>query len=297
MRATGLTKRYGERAAVEELSFTVPRGMVTGFIGPNGSGKTTTLRMLLGLVRPSTGRAEVLGATIERPGAYLSRVGALIEGPAFYPTLSGRANLRTLAELGNIPRARIDVVLEQVGLSDRGDDAFSHYSLGMKQSLGIAAALLPEPELLMLDEPTNALDPAGIRAMRGLLADRAREGTSVLVSSHQLGELERIAQWLIIVRNGRLLFEGPTQQALDARGGSLEVRPEDAADLDRLAVIAREAGEPVTVVDGGLRIAGPAGAAAVLNRRAMAADISLAELHYRHDTLEDTFLAMTDVAA
>ena len=148
----------------------------------------------------------------------------------------------------------------------------------------------------MLDEPTNALDPAGIRAMRGLLADRAQEGTSVLVSSHQLGELERIAQWLIIVRDGRLLFEGPTQEALDARGGSLEVRPEEAADLDRLAGIARAEGQPVTIVDGALRIAGPAGAAAELNRRAMAADITLAELHYRHDTLEDTFLAMTDEA-
>jgi ABC-2 type transport system ATP-binding protein len=159
IRTSGLTKRYGSRAVVDGIDLELPRGIISGFVGPNGAGKTTTLRMLLGLIRPSAGSGEVLGAPITTPAAYLARVGALIESPAFYPTVSGRRNLEILAALGRHDRRRADALLDQVGLAGRGGDAFKSYSLGMKQRLGIAAALLPDPELLVLDEPTNGLDP------------------------------------------------------------------------------------------------------------------------------------------
>jgi ABC-2 type transport system ATP-binding protein len=198
----GLGKRYGHRDAVRNLDIAIPRGVVAGFVGPNGAGKTTTIRMLLGLVRPTTGSAQVLGSPISRPREYLPRVGALIESPAFYPSLSGRANLQVLASLGGISKKRISPLLDLVGLAGRDRDRVSQYSLGMKQRLGIAAALLPEPELLILDEPSNGLDPPGIVEMRSLMRRLRDEGTTVFVSSHMLGEVQQVADWLVVLKDG-----------------------------------------------------------------------------------------------
>ena len=181
---SNLSKRYGDVIAVEDATFEVPMGTICGFVGPNGSGKTTTIRMLLGLIKPTQGQGSIIGNSIKHPEKYLTEVGAMIEGPAFYPALNGLDNLKTLAKLGGIPLERCQELLELVGLGDRGKDKFKTYSLGMKQRLGIAAALLPNPKLLILDEPTNGLDPAGIQEVRDLLEKLAKEGVTVFVSSH-----------------------------------------------------------------------------------------------------------------
>jgi ABC-2 type transport system ATP-binding protein len=204
--ASGLTKRYGGRVAVDRVDFELPAGVVSGFVGPNGAGKTTTIRMLLGLIRPSEGAAKVLGQAISDPTKYLPRVGALIEAPAFYPTLSGRRNLEVLTRLARLNRSRIAEVLELVGLSDRGNDLVRSYSLGMKQRLGVAAALLREPELVILDEPANGLDPAGIREIRLLLRGLADRGITVFVSSHLLAEIQTICDHLVMIDRGRIVF-------------------------------------------------------------------------------------------
>ena len=164
---TGLTKRFGDRTVVDDVALAIPAGSVCGFVGPNGAGKTTTIRMLLGLVRPTAGSGTILGGSLAEPATYLPKVGALIESPAFYPQLSGRENLKALARLGRLPLTAVDPVLERSGLLARAGDKYRSYSLGMKQRLGIAAAMLAGPELLILDEPNNGLDPAGIVEMRG----------------------------------------------------------------------------------------------------------------------------------
>ena len=191
---SGLTKQYDNLIAVKRATFSVPRGAICGFVGPNGAGKTTTIRMLLGLIAPTSGSANVLGHSITHPEKYLSFVGALIEGPAFYPALTGAENLRVLATLGGFPIHRVEELIIQVGLEGRGNDKYKTYSLGMKQRLGIAAALLPNPALLILDEPTNGLDPEGIQEVRDLLKKLASEGTTVFVSSHLLSEIEIISE-------------------------------------------------------------------------------------------------------
>jgi ABC-2 type transport system ATP-binding protein len=293
IRTQGLTKHYGPRAAVDQLTIDVPTGVVAGFVGLNGAGKTTTIRMLLGLISPSAGTAEVLGQPISRPSAYLHRVGAMIEGPAFYPTLSARANLEVLATLGGHPRARINQLLEQVGLAERASDRYSSYSLGMKQRLGIAAALLPEPALLVLDEPANGLDPAGILEIRGLLRGLADEGTTVFVSSHQLSEVEQISDWLVMIDHGRLLYDGPIGQILERQQPELVVATEHPGELGTLARLAAKAGHPSTANGHLLRIQAPASYAATLNRQAMAQGVTLVELHHDQPSLEETFLSMT----
>ena len=198
-----LSKHYEEVSAVDNVSFNVPLGSICGFIGPNGSGKTTTIRMLLGLIAPTNGTGSVLGYDITQPSKYLEHVGAMIEGPAFYPMLSGRENLAIFARLGGIDQDRVDPLLDLVGLGLRGKHKFKTYSLGMKQRLGIAAALLPDPKLLILDEPTNGLDPAGIQEIRDLLSDLAKRGVTVFVSSHLLSEIEMIAEYLVMLQIGR----------------------------------------------------------------------------------------------
>ncbi len=206
-----LTRRYGDITAVDHLDLRIRRGEVYGFLGPNGAGKTTTLRMLLGLITPTSGRATVLG---EAPGSAgsLLRTGAMIETPAFYPHLSGRNNLRVLAKYTGAPEARIDAVLDQVELLARADDAFSNYSLGMKQRLGVAAALLKDPELLILDEPTNGLDPAGMAEMRDLIRELGHGERTVLLSSHLMTEVEQVADRVGIIAKGRLVAEGTIDQ-------------------------------------------------------------------------------------
>src|SRR5579875_57677 len=204
----GLTKRFGDRVVVDDVALAIPSGSVCGFVGPNGAGKTTTIRMLLGLVRPTAGSGVILGGSIAEPATYLPRVGALIEAPAFYPQLSGRENLRALARLGRIPLTAVDPVLERSGLLARSGDRYRSYSLGMKQRLGIAAAMLAGPELLMLDEPTNGLDPAGIVEMRSLIKSFADGGITVLISSHLISEIEQICDYVVMIRAGRLVHQG-----------------------------------------------------------------------------------------
>jgi ABC-2 type transport system ATP-binding protein len=204
----GLTKRYGSRTVVDRLDFEIPPGTVAGLIGPNGAGKTTILRMLLGLVHPDGGTGAVNGRPITAPAAYLPSVGALVEGPAFYPGLSGARNLAVFATLAGIDRSRVPVVLERLGLADRATDAYRTYSLGMRQRLGIAAALLGDPALVVLDEPTNGLDPAGIREMRGIIRSINEDGRTVLVTSHLLNEVQQVCDWLVVINAGRRRFEG-----------------------------------------------------------------------------------------
>jgi ABC-2 type transport system ATP-binding protein len=291
----GLTKRYGANTAVADIDLEVPRGVVAGFLGPNGAGKTTTMAMLLGLVRPTAGTGTVLELPLEQPTAYLGRVGALVEGPAFWPGLTGVENLRVVAELGGHGTDQIPELLELVGLADRGSDRFGQYSLGMKQRLGIAAALVGDPELLVLDEPTNGLDPAGINEMRDLIGEIAHDDRTVLVSSHLLGEVEQVCDWLIVIDHGALRYQGPADGFLGAATPELALAPEHTADLDRLADLVRTAGfdadRAAAEVTVRLDHDDQRSVAVALNREAMSAGIVLAELHVRRPNLESHYLA------
>jgi ABC-2 type transport system ATP-binding protein len=291
-----LSKIYGNQVAVSHATFDVPQGSVCGFVGPNGSGKTTTIRMLLGLISPTGGTGTVLGSSISQPEDYLPRVGALIEGPAFYPALSGRENLNVLATLGKFPKKRVGQLLETVGLGDRANSKFKTYSLGMKQRLGIAAALLPDPQLLILDEPTNGLDPSGIHEVRTLLGDLAKSGTTVFVSSHLLSEIEMICDSLVMLRKGRVIFSGATQELLAAQQPLIIARPENSHDLVNLGRIVESLQKSFKVVDGALEIMAPTHWAPTLNRSAFDSGITLAELQTQLPTLEETFFDMTEDA-
>lgn len=288
-----LTKAYGERVVVDALSFSLHAGRVTGFLGPNGAGKTTTIRMLLGLASPTSGTFTVLGASPDDPAAYLPSVGALIEGPAFVPAMTARENLRMYAVFGG-HTGRIDEVLELVGLHERAAEPVRGFSLGMRQRLGIAAALLPDPQLLILDEPTNGLDPAGIREIRVLLRQLAAEGRTVLVSSHLLSEIEEIADDLVVIRQGRRLYAGPVSGLLEGRSSVLTIEPERAEDLRRLANVVASLGMAPEVGSRGLRISDLQGrTAGEINRAAADHGITLAELHTEQPDLEATFLELT----
>jgi ABC-2 type transport system ATP-binding protein len=299
----GLTKRYGSRTVVDALDMQIPPGVVAGFIGPNGAGKTTTLRMLLGLVRPSAGGGQVFGLPLHSPASYLPRVGALIESPAFYPGLSGQRNLAVQATLGGHSLARVPVVLERVGLADRGGDRYRTYSLGMKQRLGIAGALLGDPTLLILDEPTNGLDPAGIRDMRALVRSLAQDGPTVLISSHLLAEVQQVCDWLVVIEHGRLVFQGPTAGLL-AGGDELTLGPEDHNDLPRLQALLSRRGLAATIAGGRVHVdlahasaisgtSGINGLVGEINRAAMAEDLTLVELTITRASLEDRYLTLT----
>jgi ABC-2 type transport system ATP-binding protein len=298
---TGLTKRYGDRTAVDHLDLEVPRGVVAGFVGPNGAGKTTTMAMLLGLVRPTAGVGAVLGHPITDPAAYLPRVGALIESPAFYPALSGAENLRVFATVGGLDHDRIPALLELVGLAGRGDDRYRGYSLGMKQRLGIAAALLGQPDLLILDEPANGLDPQGVREMRELIGSLAGSGRTVLVSSHDLSELEQVCDWLVLIERGRSLYQGPTRDLLDGVTRGLAVVPAEAGDQRPLAQLLARHGHRVQADDGRLVVDVDGGdahtVAATVNRTAFDAGIVLVELSPLRTTLEDRYLSMVQGGA
>ncbi|MFA5860945.1 MAG: ATP-binding cassette domain-containing protein [Candidatus Thermoplasmatota archaeon] len=288
----GLTKRYADIAAVDGLTLSLPRGGVIGFVGPNGAGKTTTIRMLMGLVRPTSGEGFVLGKPITHPRAYLSKVGALIESPAFVPQLSGRRNLHVLALLGGHDVKRVDPILEQVGLGPRGEDPYHSYSLGMKQRLGIGAALLPDPDLFVLDEPTNGLDPAGIREVRSLLRSLGDAGKTVFVSSHLLAEVQRMCDQLVILRKGKLIFQGTVEDLLAKQVG-LVATPEDPAQHDALVRLCEDAGHHAEDQHGSVLVHAPASWAATLNQKAMSAGIVLRELRPQAGDLEETVLNMT----
>ena len=287
----GLSKHFGQRKAVDGLTMSIPAGTIAGFVGPNGAGKTTTIRLLLGLVRPSAGSATILGQLLTHPERYLPCVGALIEAPTFYPSLSGRTNLEVLAHLGDYPRSRVSQVLELVELSDRAKDPVRTYSQGMKQRLGVAMALLPDPDLLILDEPANGLDPLGIIQMRDLLRRLREQGKTVFLSSHLLGELEQVTDWLVMLHQGKALFSGPARELLDRRS-ELVVEAEEATQLDLVARIAREAGYTVTPDNGSLRIACPLDWASELNRRAREAGATHIVIRTKEASLEERFLAL-----
>ena len=291
----GLTKRYGDRVAVDHLDLEVPTGVVAGFVGPNGAGKTTTMAMLLGLVRPTSGRGSVLGLPLTDPSSYLRRVGALIEGPAFYPALTGRQNLTVVATVAGHDPGQIPELLRLVGLDGRADDRFGRYSLGMKQRLGIAAALLGDPGLLILDEPANGLDPAGIHEMRALLARVARHDRTVFVSSHVLRELEQVCDWLVMIDNGRLVFQGPAVELVGGQVATLAVGCPTAEGLDVLRRVLVSGGHQVAAVDGELRVAvgdDAVALAATVNQCAFDAGVVLTELRAVRTNLEDRYLAM-----
>ena len=288
-----LSKKYAERMAVSHANFSVPMGSICGFVGPNGSGKTTTIRMLLGLISPTTGDGHVLGEDISQPEKYLPRVGAMIEGPAFYPALTGTQNLVVLAKLGGFSTDSVQGLLDKVGLGDRGDSKYKTYSLGMKQRLGIAAALLPNPKLLILDEPTNGLDPAGIQEVRALLRQLADEGSTIFVSSHLLSELEMICDQLVMLREGKVIFTGKTSELLAAQQPVVVAKPEDLKDLNKLVEIAKSLGHQATLLDDAVHVKGEQNFAAQLNKAAFAAGITLASLAPIQASLEETFFEMT----
>ncbi|MBO0729591.1 MAG: ATP-binding cassette domain-containing protein [Acidimicrobiaceae bacterium] len=291
--ADGLTRRFGDLVAVDRLTFEVPSGAVAGFVGPNGSGKSTTIRMLLGLISPSAGTGTVLGEPIERPERFADRVGALIENPAFLGSLSGRDNLRSLAALRALPAGRVDAVLQTVALTRRGDDKASSYSLGMKQRLGIAAALLPDPELLVLDEPTNGLDPAGIVEIRELLKELAAGGRTVVVSSHLLAEIQAMVDNLVVIRAGKLLYSGGLEQLLTRTSARVVAAPEVASERPRLEAAVKARGWPFETADDQVIVDMPADRSADLYRVAVAEGIVLRMLSPQEQTLEEVFLDLT----
>ncbi len=294
-----LTRTFGDLVAVDRLTLDVPLGGVVGLVGPNGSGKSTLIRMLLGLIAPSGGGAVVLERTIAEPAAFAPRVGALIESPAFVPTLSARSNLRSLTQLRGLPAGRVDEVLEIVGLAGRDREPVRGFSLGMKQRLGIAAALLPDPELLLLDEPTNGLDPAGIVEIRKLLRELSAGDRTVVVSSHLLSEIEAICDHVVVIRFGTLLFAGPMTELLARADEYIEVATETSDDAITLTDVLTGAGWTVTLARAGpvasrtLRVAAPVGQTTAVNRAAAVGGVTLASLIPRRETLEDLFLRMT----
>ena len=318
LRTERLSKRFGKITAVQDLSLEVHRGDVFGLLGPNGSGKTTTLRMLLGLIWPSEGEIFLFGEPmtddLQRRLA-LQRIGAIVEQPAFYPYLSGRENLRGVAVFAGLAnsvetRARIEEVLGQVGLGPRAGDAYKKYSLGMKQRLGIAAALLTKPELVILDEPTNGLDPAGMVEVRALIGELARRGITVLLSSHLLHEVQQVCTRVAILKQGALLAQGEVAALMAGQGGT-QLAFDDPDLLPRAITVLQAARygaapwirgtryiqpEPgVWIPPGGwlLLVDAPPDRAAAINGLLAAQGIYATEVRRREASLEHYFLALT----
>ncbi len=296
----GLAKRYGARAALDGLDLAVPTGVVYGFLGPNGAGKTTTMRLLTGLIHQDAGTIELLGRPFGRGDRRrLFDVGALIESPAFYPFLSARENLRVLAATGApTRRTRVEELLDLVGLRERAGDKVSGYSLGMKQRLGIAATLLSDPKLLLLDEPANGLDPAGIVAMRDTLRHLAATGKTIFVSSHILGEVRQLADMVGIIAAGRLVREGRLADLLESEGViRLRVAPDEvAAAVAALGAIVAPAQVGVVVEAGRITLQRSAERASEGNRLLASAGIFASGLEAGSD-LETLFLQLTGSTA
>jgi len=284
-----LTKRYGSTTAVDGLSFTIRRGAITGFLGPNGAGKSTTLRALLGLVHPTAGDARVEGAPYAKLHDPLGTVGAVLESESFHPGRSGRNHLRVQAAAAGLPAERVDEVLATVELTDAARRRVGGYSLGMRQRLSVAGALLGKPRLLVLDEPANGLDPEGIRWLRTFLRTFADDGGTVLISSHVLPEVAQIVDEVVIIHRGRLVAQEPLE-ALTARSaaGAVVVKSPEAARL--LEALSRAGLEVVPVGDTELRVAG---AAERVGEVAAAEGIVLHELRTEGASLEEVFLELT----
>ena len=289
--ATGLTKRYASVTAVDDLSFRVRDGAVTGFLGPNGAGKTTTLRMVLGLARPTAGSATIEGRRYVDLDDPARTVGANLEVAGAHPGRSGRNHLRALAAMAGLPRSRVDEVLALVELTSAADRRAGKYSLGMRQRLGLAATLLGDPRVLVLDEPANGLDPQGIRWLRDFLRGMAAEGRTVLVSSHVLAEVAQTVDDVVVIHRGRMVQQG-TVQSLTAAGGGVVVRTPRIAALRE--ALERDGLQATDTPDGALVVEGAE--AARIGDVAFAAGIPVHELSPRSTTLEEAFLALTSDA-
>jgi ABC-2 type transport system ATP-binding protein len=287
----GLTKRFGDRAAVDGVDLLVPAGVAFGFLGPNGAGKTTMIRTLLGLTRPSSGEVLLLG--LPQPAKRreaLARVGAIVEEPKFHPHLTGRENLKIVAAVRDrAAEARIPEALQRVGLANRGSDRVKTYSLGMRQRLGIARCLLADPALLILDEPMNGLDPAGILEMRHLIRAFVDEGRTVFLSSHLLDEVEKTCDHVAIVDQGRIVVQGAVAEIAESGDPTLLLEVDDLAAARRVLD-----GHRVDVEGGGLRVSLTNGlGAAELNRALVEAGVAVSRLEPARATLEEKFLAIT----
>jgi ABC-2 type transport system ATP-binding protein len=286
----GLTKRYGSAVlAVDSMDMTVRRGEVYGLLGPNGAGKTTTLRMLVGLIRPDSGTAHVAGHEPGKP-AGLARIGCLIENAAFYPYLSGRDNLAVVADAAGLPRRRIDDALVDVDLLEHASRRFGAYSTGMKQRLGVAAALMKQPELLILDEPTNGLDPQGMAEMRVLIRRLGQGDRTVLLSSHLLGEVEQICDRVGVISRGRLVRESTVGELRGTAGVLVRAQPGDTARRMLTEMFGPEA---VAQVDGALRVRTEPERSAELNSMLAKAGVAVSELRPVQRSLEEVFFQLT----
>ncbi len=284
-----LTKRFRKTVAVDDLSFRVRDGAITGFLGPNGAGKTTTLRIVLGLVRPTAGKATVMGRPYRELGSPARQLGAVLEASSFHPGRSGRNHLRVLAAATGFPDSRVDEVLALVGLTADAGRRAGGYSLGMRQRLSLAAALLGDPQVLVLDEPANGLDPQGIRWLRELLRSLAGEGRTILISSHVLAEIEQIADEVVIIHRGKFVEHATTTELAARAAGGIRVRTPQA---DRLRAALEQAGIKVTASDGDLLTVADATTARV-GELAAASGIVLHELAAERPTLEAAFLELT----
>ena len=285
-----LTKRYGSGVlAVDSVDMSVRRGEVYGFLGPNGAGKTTTLRMLVGLIRPTSGTVTVVGHAPGDP-AGLAKIGSLIEGPGFYPYLSGRENLRVIADLVGVSHTRVEEILDLVDLGSRAGRKFSTYSTGMKQRVGVAAALLKDPELVILDEPSNGLDPQGMAEMRKLIKDISHSDRTVLISSHLLGEVEQICDRVGVISNGRLVIQSTVQELVGEKGVLVKAQPvEQAQD-----VLTRMFGpEAVSRQNGSIHLKITPDNSIEINRQLMNAGVGVSELRPYERSLEDVFFQLT----
>lgn len=291
----GLTKRFGNVTAVDNLDLTVHQGEVLGFLGPNGSGKSTTVSMALGLVGPTDGSVHIMGQPLaDDPSLVADNVGAIIENPAFYPYLTGRDNLRAQAMMvGGVDDARIDELLKLVNMHDRADGKYKTFSLGMKQRIGIASTLLTNPALVILDEPTNGLDPAGQREIRSIIPRMAEQGHSVLLASHLLHEVEQVSDQVVIIRKGKKITEGSVDELL-RRGGFIDVRLDDANYDQASRVVRGVAGvEQVTVEADRMVVIAEEDRSAAINRALAEAGIYASQITVKRSSLEDLFLELT----
>jgi len=287
---TELTKRYGNGVlAVDSVGMSVRRGEVYGFLGPNGAGKTTTLRMLVGLIRPTSGTATVAG---HEPGdpAGLAKIGSLVEAPGFYPYLSGRENLKVVADYAGVSHKRVEEVLDIVELTSRAGRKFGTYSTGMKQRLGVAAALLKDPELLILDEPTSGLDPQGMAEMRKLIKDIGQGNRTVLLSSHLLTEVEQICDRVGVISGGKLVTQSTVQELLGEEGVLVKAEPADRAyellaGMFGVSAVSRQ--------DGSIRLKTDPAGSLEINSRLVAAGIGVSELRPFERSLEEVFFQLT----
>jgi ABC-2 type transport system ATP-binding protein len=292
--ARGLVKRYGEIVAVDHVDLTVEPGDVFGYLGPNGAGKTTSLRMLLGLIRPTEGVVELFGRDPLVAGARaLDGVAGFVEEPRFYPYLAARTNLELLASYDDVSRSRIGELLELVELADRAGDRVGGYSHGMRQRLGIAASLLRDPRLLLLDEPTTGLDPAGIRDMRALVRRLASEGITIMLSSHLLVEVEELCNRVAIIRSGRIVYEGRLADLKATAGTRYRLRTTDDERAQRL-LLASAGVSAVTGGDDGLEFAAEEPAVAALSLALAGAGIAILALVPERASLEELFLTLTE---